>query len=1121
MVNGEYGYAAADISRSQLTKLADGSYKLVSKTGIVSSFNAIGILTSREDATGNVISYSHEDKDSDLIADELVAITDAFGRSITFGYTSGTLGSITHFSGKVTTVTILGNALTAYELEDPDGAATNYVSPIVQFDYGTPNELKRENSVLEVTTFVFGSSDGRLREVQTAKDAFTSAAPEDIWKIVPGESRILPAAISPVIASSDSFKGVVTDQRLNTWEFKTDRFGGITERTTPLGYQSTILRNSDGLIYKYVEPDPDGPSDPQTPPTSFFGYSSRLDGTCAMAADGGVTRTTFTPNYARIESVVDPVGRLNLFGYDGKGNLTTVTDGDNFVTSLDYTAQGLLKSVTSPDPDGSGPKLPSVTSMLHDSFGRLQTTVNPDSSTVGFTYNTADQIESITDELGHTTYFTFDDLGRNDTVVDRLGAVAVFGYDALSRVTSARDPLLHTTSIEYSHRGWVDAVIFPDPDGASGLPNPVNDLEYDGNGNLVGEGYAGGNFTGQTPYEYDEDNRLVKRGISESPVKEELGYDFAGRLTSIRRVQQNADRSLASSDYVDEMFMEYDPSGRLSQRKTRLITTNGTGPEESAEGFVYNAAGELITQTDGNGNSTHLAYNGRGLLTQMTLPNTDGSEESIALVVDYDYDSMGRLQAEDWGFGRVTTYDYNSRSWRTKVTEADPDGLGQATAPVTSFAYNARGDLTRQQDPLARITSFEYDNEQRLEMLTEPDPDGAGTQQSPVTRWEYWANGWLKKVINPRLAEESFEYDGLGRVTVHTAPDPDDAGNLLAPVTNFEYDVFGLHKIIDPMQGVTQFNRDTRGLVETTIDTAGASTTYTYKFYDQVLRRDDPDPDGIGPGIAPSFEYFYDADGRLEQEKAPNGSTFYTYDLASNLETLTDPNSIKTKFEYDGLNRLTKETVLTNSVQIPRQYEYDAAGNLARTIDRNGKVIHYEYDALDRLVEEYWSPNTSGVAEIDVTVQQEGGPGTPEVQVIEVIEPASSTLVFGHWYISFDGQVTEKLYPNGTAATLEQSLEQIVGSNNVVVTGGPTSQGGPAPYTVTFSGNLAAVDVPTFEVDDSHLRVNAQNTADGHLIVTEYNAANEVTGITEYSQDPFIVLRDKAYVRDDLGRPEK
>ncbi len=569
LASGLYTHAAGDISHSQLKKLPDNSFTLTSKYGIVSYFSPLGLLTSRVDSNGNTVTYAYASKDSDGVADELVSITDAFGRTTNFNYTGAMIANIQHYSGKQTVLEHTGNKLTSYTLTDPDNAGPES-APSVSFAYLT-NQLNRTNAKSEVTAFHFvntegNSTDGRLRRVNYPDGSS--------WKLVAQDVRSLSAAVptTPLVPSAADAQ--ITDERENVWLFRTDRFGGITQSTTPLGNTRQLLRDSDGQLHTLIEPDPDGSGDLLSPITRW-GYNSTSDMTFHQDATGGTTRMTYTPELHRLARVQNPVGDTQSLRYNSSGNLLTSIDGSGFVTSMLVDARGQVTQITAPDPDGSGPQAAPQTNYVYNSSGHLTQIINPDGSSQSFTYNTANQLLTSVDELGKVTSFAYDALGRRTSSTNRIQAVTQWQYDAVSQLTKEIDPLLNLTEILYTPRGWVDKITYPDPDGGGSLLSPINDIEYFENGLLKKEGDAGGNFQGQIPYTYDADDRLKTVGHSAETAVETYHYDFIGRLKRIERAPYAGDTAPAGVTISQGIHLSYDAHGRLTERLTRETSDRG------------------------------------------------------------------------------------------------------------------------------------------------------------------------------------------------------------------------------------------------------------------------------------------------------------------------------------------------------------------------------------------------------------------------------------------------------------------------------------------------------------------------------------------------------------------
>ena len=84
-------------------------------------------------------------------------------------------------------------------------------------------------------------------------------------------------------------------------------------------------------------------------------------------------------------------------------------------------------------------------------------------------------------------------------------------------------------------------------------------------------------------------------------------------------------------------------------------------PLNQKTSYKYNEIGNLIEETDSNGNTTKYAYDNLGRVVSRTLPL--GQKES------YKYDNNGNLiEVTDFN-GKVTKYEYNSNNQMSKKAE--------------------------------------------------------------------------------------------------------------------------------------------------------------------------------------------------------------------------------------------------------------------------------------------------------------------------------------------------------------------------------------------------------------------------------------------------------------------
>ncbi len=301
-----YLHAAGDVQYHSFVKNGNGTFTVTSKTGTVSNFSTLGLLTSVVDSNGNTASLAYADRNSDGIANELISVTDPYGRVTNINYTSSKVSSIAHFSGRTTTLSYTSANLTGYTLTDPDGGGP-LTAPVVAFAYTSGQLTSRTNPLSQTTSYAYGANDGRLRTV-TYPDSKT-------WQLIPAETIGLPTGTSGnTLKKPVDVQATVTDQRSNTWKFRTDRYGGITESITALGYIRTAMRDADGNPYVVNEPDPDG-TGPLSSSVTFIGYNTQSDLTHVIAPYGGVTTLTYSSTLHRMLSVTDPVGRTTSSTY--------------------------------------------------------------------------------------------------------------------------------------------------------------------------------------------------------------------------------------------------------------------------------------------------------------------------------------------------------------------------------------------------------------------------------------------------------------------------------------------------------------------------------------------------------------------------------------------------------------------------------------------------------------------------------------------------------------------------------------------------------------------------------------------------------------------------------------
>ncbi len=412
----------------------------------------------------------------------------------------------------------------------------------------------------------------------------------------------------------------------------------------------------------------------------------------------------------------------------------------------------------------------------------------------------------------------------------------------------------------------------------------------------------------------------------------------------------------------------------------------------------FNSSGQLVKETDRNGNANTLTYK-EGKLEKVedgakrTLTfkyNGEGQVESVTdplkHVVSYTYSSKQLASVTIEGKVRWE-FDYESPHLLTKVT----DGRKHAT----TLKYDASHRVT-EETQAGHVRKWKYGTNETT--LTEPNgaetlekfnsageptkiTRAKGKGEETTTEYEYNAETFnLIKTTDPNKHETKYEYDAESNKTSETDPTKDER--------KWTYDKkHDIETETTPEGEKTTYNLNAKGnpeAIERTIGTETQKTEYKYNEKNDLTEVVDP--------LKHTTKYAYDAAGDRESETDPEGGerkrkynedsqvteetsprgfatkternehglptkvtdplgriTEYTYDADQNVESETDPNKHTTKYEYNEENLPTKITEPNLTVV---ETEYDSEGQMTAHTDGNKHVWHYKRNALEQVTEE-------------------------------------------------------------------------------------------------------------------------------------------------------------------------
>ncbi|MDO8392222.1 MAG: RHS repeat-associated core domain-containing protein [Actinomycetota bacterium] len=668
-------------------------------------------------------------------------------------------------------------------------------------------------------------------------------------------------------------------------------------------------------------------------------------------------------------------------GFDANGSMLWAEDAEGHRTTFTYV-NGLKMSETTPLGAVTAWTYTSGTEAAYGSSGTmpaglLRTVTDPLAHvTVTNDYNAAGDLTRTTDAAGKQTITTYDEIGRpvsTSTVWSgRNGSTtttSTTAYDALSRVVTVIDPIVVNPVSLVSHQQRTTNV-------------------YDDNGNLTQvtvDDTFGNDQPRVTVFGYDADDRQTSSLDSENGTTTRT-FDGAGNVIEVtdpllRVTQTTYD---AANRPLDVILKDYtNPAAPAAPRDITLSQT------------TYDALGREATITDAIGNVTQFTYDVRGNRTKAELLNFQpltGATYNFVLSERW-FSAANRLVAEESGNGaQRVEYLYDNDGRRTTETfKVGP--VAGVTLPdkVVETVYDAASNVTKtsiSDGPHTEERRYSYDAANRpvtttvengaIDLVTYATYDQLGNPETVVDARGSSATDATYMTIN--------SYDILGRLFKTELPAVSIEAFGVAATTARPTKLTGRNTF-----GDTTHTVDGAGNVTTAAyDRLGRQTTITAPVYTQ-------------PGSNPAT---------LQPTEVRS------YDAVGNLIASTDRRGSITDYEFDSLNRATRQTAPAANVGDPRAVSTVTYGDtglvLART-DAQGSVTDYGYDKLGRVrtVTEHVTDN--GVVQALVTTNDYDGAGNQ----ISSTDPtgATTTAVYDR-----TGQQLRTTDPLGYVTTFEYDV---------------------------------------------------------------------------------------------------
>ncbi len=463
----------------------------------------------------------------------------------------------------------------------------------------------------------------------------------------------------------------------------------------------------------------------------------------------------------RLKTQIDGANAATGYTYDPIGRLASVTDPLNNTTNYRYDLAGnmLDKQDAGGDCD-AGPKT-GCTTFTYDDANQLATVTYSDGVTPGITSITYDNLgrrREVVDSDSVSSTWDYDVFGRLTSSDDGTGAIG-YGYDPAGNLTTITYPGDHTVTREYDDAERLHT--------STDWNSLTTTFDYDEDANLHIVTYPTGDQV--DTYTYDHDDRMdtvsMVAGVTTNAA---LDYDRDdnGQLTG---------EDLTSLPGSDSTWA-YDDLERLTTRNSTTtwayddadnLTRTSTGAHQG-----FNAGNQLCTSASSSGTcaspaspATAYDYDTRGDRTTKTPP-------SPTPATTYSYDQANRLTAVDTA---SATYTYNPDGLRTTKTVSStttsfawskaaalPLVLTETTNSDTTYYLFGPGDIVYAQiAPDSTTTTYlHHDQLGSTRLLTEDDgtPSGAATYDAYGTVTSTGTLSHLGYAGQYTDAETGFQY---------------------------------------------------------------------------------------------------------------------------------------------------------------------------------------------------------------------------------------------------------------------------------------------------------------------------------------------------------------------------
>ena len=449
----------------------------------------------------------------------------------------------------------------------------------------------------------------------------------------------------------------------------------------------------------------------------------------------------FSKTYYEYDAVGNKISEINALGYttsfeyDALNNLTRTIHpllagkSECEFTQASYSSAGLMLTVTDEMGntseyvyDNAGRKIETKLPEVYDGIAKMN--ARPAEK---YRYDNNGNLIAKWDATNRQFNTVYD--SRNRAIAELAPAVndaannntlkrptTVSKYDYVGNVVETIDANGNVTNFEFDNVGRTVKITFPEvmngigPQGSNGpTANPIEQIRYDGNGNIIAKTNPRGIVAETTYNAYNKPLVVTKNATfanSNGKIVEQYAYDFVGNPTII------TDGRGVKTRY------EYD----MQDRRTRVVygfETATTRIDEFAYdklnmtvrkgvALTYDARNRLVIE----GGARTYAYDAVGRILGTTEIN---NQKDVSVL--YTYDALGKILSET-NSGKTHQYVYDLTGRQVNAVY----GMnGTNFSHTLATAYDAAGRIASITDNLNRKTQYAYDLNGNVVLKTNPN----------------------------------------------------------------------------------------------------------------------------------------------------------------------------------------------------------------------------------------------------------------------------------------------------------------------------------------------------------------------------------------------------------------